>query len=84
MAIAHSEEVLVESLAHVGSKDEVVLVFLVGVMHAETFSGGVCKSCYYIVFDYLGTLVVLVLFYPERSVWGILDSIVIVYPLVRK
>ena len=82
MAIAYSEEVLMESLAHVRSQNEVVLVLFVGVMHAETFSCRVSKPCNYIVLYDFRTFIVLVLLYPERSVWGVLDSVVIVYPLV--
>ena len=35
MSITYREEMLVEGLAHVRSQDEVVLVFLVRVVHAE-------------------------------------------------
>lgn len=34
-----------ESLAHVGCKDEVILVFLVGIVYTEPFPGRVSKPC---------------------------------------
>lgn len=43
MTVKNGKEVLVESLTHVGSQDEVVLVFLVGIVNTESLSSRVGK-----------------------------------------
>ena len=82
MAIANAEEMLMESLAHVGSQDEVVLIFLVGVVSAKAFSGTVSESCYNVILYYFSTFILFVFFYSEWTVGCVLDSVVVIDPLI--
>jgi len=84
VAIANCEEMLVESLAHVRSQYEVILVFLIHIVNAEAFPSRICESCDYVVLYVLDSFAVLVLLEAEWGRWCIFDAVVIIYPLVRK
>ena len=51
-------------------------------MHTEAFSGGISESGYYIVFHNFSVFITLVSFYFERTLWSVLDSIVVIDSLV--
>lgn len=82
MSVTDCEKMLMESLAHIGSQNEVILIFLVCVMHTEAFSRRVGESRYNIVFYNLCVLVTLISFYPKRAWWSILYSIIVVDSLI--
>lgn len=84
VTITDAEEVLMEGLAHIGSQDEVVLVFFVGVMNREAFSCAVGKTSYNVIFYYFGTFVLLIFFYPKWTVSCIGNSVMIVDPLISE
>lgn len=84
MAIAYCKEVLVESLAHIGSKHEVILILLVDVVHAEALTSGVGEPSYDIILDYLIVLGLLVPHQLEGGGRSVLYSVIVVYPLVAK
>lgn len=82
MAITNTEEMLMESLAHIGCQNEVVLILLIGVMNTKAFSSTISKSRYNVIFYYLSTFILFVFFYSERTVSCVFNSVVVVDPLI--
>ena len=84
MTVANREEMLMEGLAHVRSKDEVILVLLVRIVDAEAFSGRVGESCNHVILYYFCSFGTFILFYFERAAGCILYTIIIIDPLILK
>ena len=81
MTIAHSKEMLVVRLANVRCQDEIILVFLVDVVHTEALPGRIRESSNHIVLYYFYAFG-LVLLHLERVVFRVRDPIVIVDALI--
>ena len=73
---------LMISLANVRCQNEVVLVFLVYIVNAESFPGRVSESCNHVVLDYLRVFLRRVPFNNERILCVVLYSIRVIYALV--
>ena len=82
MAIANCKKMLMIGLANVWRQNEVVLVFLVYIVNAESFPGRVRESCYHVVLDYLGVFLCRVSFDNEWILCVELYSISVIYALV--
>lgn len=73
-----------ERLAHVWRQNKVILILLVGIVNAKALTRRVSKSCDNVVLDYLRAFICLIFFYTERAVRSVLNTVVVVDPLVRK
>ena len=84
MPITNGKEVLMETLAHVRSEDKTVLIFLVDIVHAETFPRRIGKSSNHIITIVPYTLPIDIFFYPKWLTVRICYSIMVVNPLISK
>lgn len=82
MAIAHSKEVLMVRLANVGRKDEVVLVLLVHVVHAESLPGRIGEARDHVVLYDFQAFLRLVLLDSEWILFRVRYSVVVVDSLI--
>ena len=82
MAIANCKKMLMIGLANVWCQNEIVLVFLVYIVNAESFPGRVRESCYHVVLDYLRVFLCRISFYNERILCVVLYAIGVIYALV--
>jgi hypothetical protein len=84
MAITNSKEVLMEGLAHVRCQNEVVLVFLICIVNAESFSGRVGKSSDDVFAQDLGITSRRMLDHFEGFVGCVFNPVVVINSLVLK
>ena len=66
MAITDCEEVLMESLADIRSKDEVILILLVDIVHGEALTSRICKSGNHVILDYFNSFLAFLFLYLVR------------------
>jgi hypothetical protein len=84
MTIAYREKMLMESLTHIWSQYKVILILFVRIVNTVPLSCGVSKSRYHISIYTLRPFIFIKPFDFKRCLCSVLNSIVVVYSLVRK
>jgi len=75
---------LMKRLAHVWSQNEIVLIFLIDIIHTESLPRRVCKSCDNIMTDHFCFLVFVESLYLEWILSSVLNAIVVVDSLLSE
>jgi hypothetical protein len=82
MAVTHSKEMLMESLANIGGQNEIILIFFVCIVYAKSFSCRISESCNHVVSYDFDSSTPFIFFYSEWILRRINNPIVIINSLI--
>jgi hypothetical protein len=82
MTITNSKKVLMKCLTYIWSQYEIILILFICIMNTESFTSWICKSCNDIIFYDFKTFLSFLLLKPKWMSCRILNSIMIIYPLI--
>jgi hypothetical protein len=80
--ITNSKKVLMKCLTYIWSQYEIILILFICIMNTESFTSWICKSCNDIIFYDFKTFLSFLLLKPKWMSCRILNSIMIIYPLI--